>query len=120
MAREYVAVIKDDLTGKVIKDEKDVHTFKFSFNGSSYSLDLGPDTAEQFLTVMDKYTSAATKEGSARAQTASTRAARGSQSAKSDREQLAAMREWLRANGHEVSDRGRIPQHLKDLYNAAN
>lgn len=26
------------------------------------------------------------------------------------------MREWLRANGHNVSDRGRVPTHLVDLY----
>lgn len=26
------------------------------------------------------------------------------------------MREWLRANGHSVSDRGRVPTHLVDLY----
>lgn len=37
-----------------------------------------------------------------------------------DKEQLAAMREWLRGQGHEVSERGRIKAELEELYNAAH
>lgn len=31
-----------------------------------------------------------------------------------------AVREWARANGHEVSSRGRISTHLLEAYRAAN
>jgi hypothetical protein len=37
-----------------------------------------------------------------------------------DKEQLQAAREWLRAQGHDVSDRGRIKGELMDLYEAAH
>jgi len=42
------------------------------------------------------------------------------QKTKADREQLQAMRDWLRAEGHEVSDRGRIAANLQELYHAAH
>ncbi|EUA49714.1 protein lsr2 [Mycobacteroides abscessus subsp. bolletii 1513] len=37
-----------------------------------------------------------------------------------DREQSAAIREWARKNGHNVSSRGRIPAEVVDAFNAAN
>ena len=40
MARTYVAVIKDDLTGEVV-DLKDAESIEFSVNGRSYAIDLG-------------------------------------------------------------------------------
>ena len=39
--------------------------------------------------------------------------------ARADREQMQAIREWGRANGYEVSDRGRIPAALLEAYNGA-
>ena len=35
----------------------------------------------------------------------------------SEREHHKAAREWFRANGYQVSDRGRIKAELMDLYN---
>lgn len=34
--------------------------------------------------------------------------------------EIAKMREWLKANGHEVGDKGRILQELQDIYRAAH
>ncbi|MGB6149059.1 MAG: histone-like nucleoid-structuring protein Lsr2, partial [Mycolicibacter algericus] len=36
-----------------------------------------------------------------------------------DREQSAAIREWARRNGHNVSTRGRIPADIIDAFHAA-
>jgi len=33
--------------------------------------------------------------------------------------ELAALRDWARANGYEVNDRGRIPAHVRQAYEAA-
>ena len=41
-------------------------------------------------------------------------------SARSNRDQTAAIREWARANGHEVSDRGRISKSVMQAYQTAN
>ena len=37
-----------------------------------------------------------------------------------DREQTAAIREWARANGHEVSERGRLSASVLDAFEAAH
>ena len=40
--------------------------------------------------------------------------------AKSNREETAAVREWARANGHKVNDRGRISKAVIEAYQAAS
>ena len=37
-----------------------------------------------------------------------------------DREQAGAIRDWARKNGHQVSDRGRIPASVVDAYESAH
>ncbi len=46
---------------------------------------------------------------------------RASSGTTSDRERLRAIREWARDNGYpELGNRGRIPQHIVDEYEAAH
>ena len=40
--------------------------------------------------------------------------------ARSNREETAAIREWARANGHKVNDRGRISKSVVEAYKAAS
>jgi hypothetical protein len=37
-----------------------------------------------------------------------------------DREQASAIRDWARRNGHQVSDRGRIPASVVSAYEDAH
>lgn len=108
MARTFVAVIKDDLTGEVV-DEKDAVTIEFAVNGKGYTIDLGKKNAAQFHEALDKYIAAATKVGGGKPG----KTARRSQD-------LAAIREWGKAKGFKVSDRGRVSAELKDAYNKAH
>jgi hypothetical protein len=39
---------------------------------------------------------------------------------RSNREETHAIREWARENGHQVSDRGRIPKSVIEAYQAAS
>ncbi|WP_381805589.1 histone-like nucleoid-structuring protein Lsr2 [Streptomyces niveus] len=62
-----------------------------------------------------------------RAAKASTRAAASPTSAAAptpistrNKKQLAAIRTWARANGHQVADQGRVPQAIVDAYDAAH
>ena len=50
---------------------------------------------------------------------AAARPAPGRGRAAIDREQSAAIREWARRNGHNVSTRGRIPADVIDAFHAA-
>jgi hypothetical protein len=109
VARTYVAVIKDDLTGDVV-DQKDAESIEFAVNGKSYTIDLGKKNAAEFHKSVDKYIAVATKVGGVRTR----KPARGS------KEDLAAIRGWGKENGFKVSERGRVSTELKDAYSKAH
>lgn len=109
MARTYVAVIEDDLTGEVV-DQKDAESIEFAVNGNSYTIDLGKKNAAEFHKSLDRYIAVATKVGGG-----STR-----KPARGGREDLAAIRGWGKENGFKVSERGRVSTELKDAYRKAH
>ena len=114
MARRTIELVVSDLSGTDLGD--DAQTINFSIGCDQYVIDLSGKEAEKFYDALKKYTDAATKVAG-RGVRKSTGRAGGSGRSK---EELAAIREWLKANGHEVSDRGRIKQDLIDLYDGAN
>jgi hypothetical protein len=109
VARTYVAVIKDDLTGEVV-DQEDAESIEFAVNGKSYMIDLGKENAAEFYKSLDKYIAVATRV----AGTSSHKPARGS------KKDLAAIREWGKENGFKVSARGRVSSELKGAYSNAH
>lgn len=107
----------DDLDGTELGDTAE-HV-AFSFEGSDYTIDLGPDNAQAFREAMAPYAEAARRMGSTRARTArgSSRRSAAKSSGGGDTK---AMREWARSQGWTVSDRGRIPAEIMDAYTAAH
>jgi hypothetical protein len=96
-------------------------TVSFSLDGASYEIDLSSANAAKMRDALALYI------GSARRSTRSTAprsAGSGRRSsgrgARSDREQLQAIREWGRKNGWKVNTRGRIPADLLEAYNSAS
>lgn len=112
MATRHIAQLIDDLDGTVL-GEGEGKQVTFSIEGRSYEIDLSDSNADKFYSALAPYVDAARSIGSASRQSAS-RAPR----AKSDLD-LATVREWARANGHTVSDRGRVPATVIDAYKAA-
>ena len=110
MARSYVAVIKDDLTGEVIEDGQSV-TIEFTVNGRAYTIDLGPKNAEAFHAALEKYVAAATKVGGQ---------ARGRKSSTRTTQDLAAIRSWANDHGYVVAARGRISSEIKEAFEQAH
>lgn len=109
MARTFVAVIKDDLTGEVIEDGQ-AETIEFAINGKAYTIDLGKKNAAVFHKTLDKYTAVATKVGGP---------SRGKPAARG-KDDLAAIRAWATLNGHTVAARGRISAEVKEAYDKAH
>lgn len=109
MARHEVAIVTDDLSGEQL-DAEDHHQIRFSFDGKNRVIDLSAENAEQFRDDMSKWIKASRPDDRKR-----TNAARPA-----DKSNTTAVREWARANGYEVSDRGRIPADIEAAYNAAN
>ena len=107
MAQRVHTVLDDDIDG----GPADV-TVHFSFQGTQYEIDLSKKNEEKLIKALEPFTSKARRTGGRRS-SAKTSAA------KTDKNQLQAIREWARANGHNVSDRGRISQDIQDAYNAS-
>lgn len=103
MAKRVVETLVDDLDGS----DAD-RTISFTIDGEQYAIDLSKSNAEKFDAALAPFVSAARRTGASRA----TAGRRGASSAGDTKD----AREWLRSNGHQVSDRGRIPAPLLELY----
>ncbi|WIB69153.1 Lsr2 family protein (plasmid) [Curtobacterium sp. MCBD17_035] len=114
MAQKITTTLVDDLNGDTIEDGKG-RTVTFGFDGAHYEIDLTDDNADALREAFSDYVAAARKVSGR-----SGRAGAGSSSKRGNPEELAKIREWAAANGHEVSSRGRISQTVRDAYNAAN
>jgi hypothetical protein len=99
-------LIVDDLDGS-----DGASTVSFSLGNMAYEIDLSKKNKAAMEKKLSKFTAAARRVGSSGRR-------KGSRSA--GRQQTGAIREWARASGHKVSERGRIPQSVIDAYNAAH
>jgi hypothetical protein len=118
MARKVQVILSDDLDDSISADE----TVTFALDGTTYEIDLSEENAAEMRDVLGKYVSAARKvsgRSSGRASGAGRSRATGG-GGRMDREQAGAIRDWARKNGHEVSDRGRIPASVVEAFEAAH
>jgi hypothetical protein len=109
VATRTITTLTDDLDGGDADE-----TVTFSFTGTSYEIDVSKKNVNKMVKALKPYTSAARKAGGRRSGTGRTTAS-GAYKA-----QLAKIREWARANGHQVSDRGRISTAVQEAYHQAN
>lgn len=111
MAKRTIEVFHDDLDGS-----EGASTVKFGLDGKSYEIDLSEAHEKELRKALEKYVGAATQVSAHNA--ASTgRRKYGTGPARRDTKHI---REWLRSQGVEISDRGRIPTDLMNRYNAAH
>ncbi|SOD70539.1 Lsr2 protein [Jatrophihabitans sp. GAS493] len=114
MARRVNVTLVDDIDGSDA-----VETVSFGLDGSAYEIDLSAENSALLRDALANFVGHARRAGrSARPAVAPSRNGRGP--AQVDREQTQAVRVWARANGHTVSDRGRIPASVFEAYNAAH
>ncbi|WP_110588287.1 histone-like nucleoid-structuring protein Lsr2 [Microbacterium suaedae] len=115
MARKIIHQLVDDIDGTVLEigQGESVH---FSLDGKSYEIDLTDEHANEIREALAPFIKAG------RRATGGTRGTRGrsTSGAASAKYDLAAVRAWARENGHEVSDRGRIPAAILEAYDAAH
>ncbi|MGR0220454.1 histone-like nucleoid-structuring protein Lsr2 [Agromyces sp. ZXT2-6] len=105
MAKRVVETLVDDLDGS----DAD-RTIAFSIDGEGYAIDLSSANADKFDAAVAPFVRAARRTSSGRASGGTRRRAAGGAGDTKE------AREWLRSNGHQVSDRGRIPAPLLELY----
>jgi len=123
MARQTKVTLIDDLDG----ESEAVQTVAFSLDSVSYEIDLGDEHAQELRTVLRHYAAAGRRMGGPRAvrtrvkgpSEAGTRVKASSRTS-SDTAPPEDVREWARAQGLEVSGRGRISSAVREAYDAAH
>jgi hypothetical protein len=113
VAQRQVVILEDDLDGGDADE-----TVLFALDGSSYEIDLNKANAAKLRDALGTYVQAARKVSSRAAGRGRARVAGGRTAATSGN--TAKIREWARANGYEVSDRGRVPANITEAYEKAN
>lgn len=111
MAKKVQVSLVDDIDGSNAAE-----SVSFALDGTHYEIDLSKANARKLRDSLSNYVANARRAG--RLHSSNGRRARGS--ARSDREQTQAIREWARRNGHKVSDRGRVPGTVLEAYHAAH
>jgi hypothetical protein len=110
MATETITRLVDDLDGGVAE-----RTIVFSWDKTSYEIDLSKKNIAALEKALKAYVGAARTvrqpSGSARR--------RGTRSVSSRRVDLQSIRDWARANGYTVSERGRIAASIIEAYEAS-
>jgi hypothetical protein len=108
MAQKVHIVLEDDLDGSEATE-----TVSFALDGTSYEIDLNAGNADKLRDALAVYIGHGRKVTGGGRRGARRSAATGGASAKD-------VREWARANGYDVPDRGRIPAEVRSAYEAAN
>ena len=111
MAKTTIVQVSDDLDGSANASE-----VRFAFEGTEYSIDLSSKNRKAFEKALRPYIEAGSKV--TRRHSGTTRSARPKRSGDSSVD-LAAIRAWAKENGHQVSDRGRLPKSVLDAYTAS-
>jgi hypothetical protein len=111
MASKTLVILEDDLDGGQADE-----TVSFSLDGVSYEIDLSSKNAGKLRDALASYVGSARRVGgrAARGRAGLAKAARGGGVNTSE------IRDWARAKGLDVSERGRIPATIIEQYNAAH
>jgi hypothetical protein len=100
-------VLEDDLDGSSADE-----TLTFGLDGVTYEIDLSKKNAAKLRDALAAYVAAARRvpgRGSRRGRGRSSSGPTASQ-----------VRDWARAQGYDVSDRGRVPAEVRAAYDAAH
>ena len=110
MAKQTTVTITDDLDGSANARE-----VSFGLDGKTWVIDLSAKNRAALEKALKPFIAKATEQRRGAAQTKTSRATSRSKT----RKDLAAIRQWAKDNGHEVSDRGRIRADVVNAYEAA-
>jgi nucleoid-associated protein Lsr2 len=104
--QRVTVVLTDDLDGSEATE-----TVRFALDKLWYEIDLNPGNAEKLRGTLGEWISHARRTGIAPSRSAADGGKRSS--ANPDN---AAVRDWARENGHEIGGHGRVPAHVRALY----
>ena len=109
MAQKVQTLFIDDLDGSAAEG-----TVRFGLDGTEYEVDLNAEHAQALRDALVRYVSAARRVGSN-----ARRPARNGRKALASGMNPTEVREWAKAQGIEVKDRGRVPAEVVVKFKAA-
>jgi Lsr2 len=109
VAQKIQTIFIDDLDGGDADG-----TVRFGLDGTEYEIDLNAGHAQALRETLAPYVRAARRPGGA-----ARRPARGGRRAPGSGLSAAGVRDWAKAQGIEVKDRGRVPADLAARFKAA-
>jgi hypothetical protein len=109
MAQKIQTLFIDDLDGSAAEG-----TVRFGLDGTEYEIDLNEEHAKALRDALARYVSAAR-----RASGAARKSARTGRRAPANGLNTTEVREWAKAQGIDVKDRGRVPAELVVKFKAA-
>lgn len=118
MASKTIVELVDDITG-----EPAAESVRFGLDGIDYTIDLSEDNAAELRSRLEAFVENAQRVKHTKGGTAprtSEKRDRVTRAAGLGREQNQAIREWARAQGEKVNERGRIPAELVTRFQEAH
>ena len=109
MAQKIQTLFIDDLDGSEAEG-----TVRFGLDGAEYEIDLNAEHAQALRDALARYVGAARRAGGG-----TRRPVRAGRRARADGVDSTEVREWAKAQGIEVKDRGRVPAELVVKFKAA-
>ena len=107
MAQKVHVILEDDIDGGEAAE-----TIQFGLDGVSYEIDLSEENAVKMRGSLATWVDHARRVGG--------RKQSGTRVASTKRSDLDEIRSWGRANGYQVSDRGRVSADVMKAYDAAH
>jgi hypothetical protein len=109
VAQKIQTLFIDDLDGGAAEG-----TVRFGLDGAEYEIDLNAGHAQELRDALARYVAAARRAGSA-----TRRPARSTRQGATSGLNNTEVREWAKAQGIDVKDRGRVPAELVVKFKAA-
>jgi hypothetical protein len=109
VAQKIQTLLIDDLDGSAAED-----TVRFGLDGTEYETDLNAGHATELRNALARYA-----EAGRRVSASSRRPARSGRKAQPHALNTTEVREWAKAQGIDVKDRGRVPAELVVKFKAA-
>lgn len=109
VAQKVQTLFIDDLDGSAAEG-----TVRFGLDGTEYEIDLNAEHAQALRDALARYVSAARRGGAG-----ARRPVRSGRKAQANGLNTTEVREWAKAQGIEVKERGRIPAELVVKFKAA-
>lgn len=106
MAKQTQVILTDDIDGSAAAE-----TVTFGIDGTSYEIDLNADNASKLRSAVQPFIDSSRRVGR------STGTAGKRTKVKGD---AAAIRAWAASKGIKTPERGRIPQNIREQYEAEN